>query len=156
MSQPADVFHLFGMDSSRTAGKLHAMPKDEAKDAAQLKTIISYDCRLYHFDTNSHMSRQLRDFHDILDKLPEDWAEGRLRKSFRTKFYGTGLLPFYAATVGFLALPQDQRRKGLRCHCHRQDGPEAGHDQGPGRRRHNDVGARDHARRRTADSAIGE
>lgn len=100
-----DKFHMFGMDSSRTHGKLHAYAKDEAKDAQSGVKTIQHNAQPYRFDTNSHMARQFDDFDKFMGDLEANFRSGKLRPGFSMKFYGSGLLPFYAAKLGLHADP---------------------------------------------------
>jgi len=99
----ADKFHLFGFDSSRSAGKLHAYHKIEAKDAQSGPVLCKSRGYERKFDTNSHMARQYFDFDRIIEELPIHTASERLRPAFTMTVYGHGLLPFYAATIGLHA-----------------------------------------------------
>lgn len=101
-----DKFHLFGLDSSRAAGKLHAYAKQEAPDAQSGKLGVPYKGKKYWFDTNSHMARQACDFDKIIEDLNYHMMTGRVRKGFSMTVYGSGLLPFYAATIGLHADPE--------------------------------------------------
>lgn len=103
MSAGADRFHMIGFDSSRTAGKLHGYDKPEAKDAASGLQKLVHRGKKYCFDTNSHMARQFVDFDKFMGELDSHYAQGRLRRGFQMKFYGCGLLPFYAAMLGLHA-----------------------------------------------------
>lgn len=98
-----DRFHMIGFDSSRTEGKLHGYDKSEAKDAASGQQKLWHMGKWYAFDTNSHMARQFVDFDKFMGELDDHYKQGRLRKSFGMKFYGHGLLPFYAAMLGLHA-----------------------------------------------------
>lgn len=106
MVKGADRFHMIGFDSSRSGGKLHGYDKPEAKDAASGLQKLEYNGQRYCFDTNSHMARQFVDFDKFMSELDDHYATGRLRRSFQMKFYGRGLLPFYAAMLGLHASPQ--------------------------------------------------
>lgn len=102
----ADRFHLFGMDSSRAAGKLHGYEKPEAPDSCDLPLKLKHRGLKYKFDTNDHMARQQMDFDDLIEKLPSHFASGLLRKDFSLTVYGSGLLPFFAAMCGLHADPE--------------------------------------------------
>lgn len=102
----ADRFHMIGFDSSRTEGKLHGYEKTEAQDAGSGLQKLHYQGRKYCFDTNSHMARQFQDFDKLILDLQSHYDQGKLRKSFGMRFYGKGLLPFYAATIGLHADPE--------------------------------------------------
>lgn len=101
----ATKFHLFGMDSSRTAGRLHAYDKPEAPDAESGKLRLKHNGFKYVFDTNSHMARQQFDFDHMIEKLPESIRAGLLPKSLELVVHGSGLLPFFAAKIGLHADP---------------------------------------------------
>lgn len=103
MCAGVDRFHMIGFDSSRMAGKLHGYEKPEARDAASGLQKIAYRGKKYCFDTNSHMARQFVDFDQFMGELEGHYAAGRLRRRFRMRFYGRGLLPFYAAMLGLHA-----------------------------------------------------
>ncbi len=104
MNPGADRFHMIGFDSSRgTAGQLHGYEKAEAQDASQGVQKLTHRDRVYHFATNSHMARQFVDFDKFMMELDENYKTGKLRKGFNLKFYGSGLLPFYAAMLGLHA-----------------------------------------------------
>jgi hypothetical protein len=96
---------MFGFDSSRANGRLHGYAKPEARDAACGVQKLWHKGRGYSFDTNSHMARQFVDFDTFMGGLDRHFAEGRLRRTFQMKFYGSGLLPFYAAMLGLHADP---------------------------------------------------
>lgn len=99
----ADEFHLFGLDSSRSAGKLHGYAKTEAPDATSGMQSLAYRGHVYKFDTNSHMQRQIVDFDEMIEGLPRNYETGVLRKGFSLVVHGSGLLPFYAAMLGLHA-----------------------------------------------------
>ena len=110
MIDGVDVFHMFGMDSSRgPEGKMHGYDKPEPPDAARGKQFLTHRGKRYWFDTNSHMARQFEDFDGFLKDLKGHFDAGRMRKSFKMKFYGSGLLPFYAAMLGLHASPECNR-----------------------------------------------
>ena len=102
------IYHLFGMDSSMVydaetkTGTLHAYAKkkpDDAKEGwAKLKTAAG----IVEFYTNEHMARQVDDFDDALTQMA---AMVRLKEIKAPYFtvHGTGLLPTYAATLGWHA-----------------------------------------------------
>lgn len=104
------MYHLFGMDSSMKydratkTGQLHAYPKKKPDDAregwAKLKTIHGIE----EFYTNEHMARQVDDFDEALDQFA---AMVRLKhiKAPHFTVWGEGLLPTYAATLGWHADP---------------------------------------------------
>lgn len=106
MPNGPDVFHMIGMDSSRTNGKLHAYDKPEARDAATRTMKLQHDGKFYLFDTNSHMSQQLEDFDQFIAGLADSYKLGNVRPKFKMKFYGSGLLPFFAAKLGLHANPE--------------------------------------------------
>lgn len=101
----ADRFHLFGFDSSRSEGRLHAYDKTEAPDAASGSLALTFRGRKYFFDTNTHMARQQMDFDKFIEDLPRSRAAGLLRPAFELTVHGAGLLPFYAAMIGLHADP---------------------------------------------------
>lgn len=98
-------FHMLGMDSSRgKAGNLHAYEKEEMKEGVSDGAIaLKWRGTKFYFNTNSHMARQQMDFDKFLTEMPERWEKGQVRKEFRWIFYGEGLTPFWAATLGFHA-----------------------------------------------------
>lgn len=103
----ADKFHLIGLDSSRTPnGALHAYDKPEPPDAETGTMGLKHAGRKFYFDTNGHMARQMIDFDDMIKELPKHYASGRLRPQFELTVYGSGLLPFMAATYGLHADPK--------------------------------------------------
>jgi len=102
----AEKFHLFGLDSSRAAGKLHAGPKAEAPDAEPGSLKLKHKGVKYHFESNSHMTRQQFDFDNMLEKLPEQVKSGMLPKGIDITVHGYGLLPFFAAMHGLHAKPE--------------------------------------------------
>jgi hypothetical protein len=100
-------FHLFGFDSSRDPnGKLHGYDKPEAQDATCGTMKYEYRGKKYAFETNSHMARQHMDFDQFVEMLPARYAAKQLRRQFRMIFYGSGLTPFWAATLGYHADPE--------------------------------------------------
>lgn len=101
----ADRFHLFGLDSSRAGGRMHAYDKQEALDAGSGALALKYAGRKYIFDTNAHMARQQMDFDKFVEELPGHRAAGLLRPDFALTVHGSGLLPFYAAMIGLHADP---------------------------------------------------
>lgn len=101
----ADRFHLFGLDSSRAAGKLHAYEKAEAPDAESGTLALKFRGRKYVFETNAHMARQQMDFDKFIEDLPKHRAAGVLRSAFTLTIHGSGVLPFFAATIGLHADP---------------------------------------------------
>jgi hypothetical protein len=98
-----DRFHLFGLDSSRAGGRLHAYAKDEAADAESGTLSLRFRGKKYVFDTNSHMARQQMDFDKFIEDMPQNFAAGRLRRGFEITVHGEGLLPFFAAMIGLHA-----------------------------------------------------
>lgn len=101
-----ETFHIFGLDSSRASGKMHAYDKQEA-DAESGAVAANYRGRKYVFDTNAHMARQQVDFDKLIEDLPRDIQPGgRLAKNFSMTVYGSGLIPFTAATMGLHADPE--------------------------------------------------
>lgn len=97
--------HLFGFDSSREGGRLHAYPKTEAEDAESGELALKFRGRKYFFDTNSHMARQQMDFDKFIEDLPNLIACGALSASLSVAVHGSGLLPFFAAMIGLHADP---------------------------------------------------
>ncbi|MGE3336051.1 MAG: 6-hydroxymethylpterin diphosphokinase MptE-like protein [Rhodospirillaceae bacterium] len=121
----ADRFHLFGLDSSRTGGRMHAYEKTEAPDAASGALALKYAGRKYIFDTNAHMARQQMDFDKFIAEIPQMRARGLLRPGFELTVHGAGLLPFFAAMIGLhadAACNADPPRVGgyIRCVTHAQ------------------------------------
>jgi hypothetical protein len=120
----ADRFHLFGLDSSRANGRMHAYEKDEAPDAVSGTLALKYRGGKYVFDTNAHMARQQMDFDKFIEDLPKTRAAGLLRKDFELTVHGAGLLPFFAAMVGLHADPlcnADAARVGGYVRCERPE-----------------------------------
>ncbi len=120
----ADRFHLFGLDSSRAGGCMHAYAKDEAPDALCGTLALKYRGRKYVFDTNAHMARQQMDFDKLIEDLPKTRAAGLLRKGFELTVHGAGLLPFFAAMIGLHADPTcnaDAARVGGYVRCERSE-----------------------------------
>lgn len=101
----ADRFHLFGLDSSRADGRLHAYAKDEAADAESGTLSLRFCGKKYVFETNSHMARQQMDFDKFIEEMPQSFAAGALRREFQLTVHGAGLLPFFAAMIGLHAEP---------------------------------------------------
>lgn len=101
----AERFHLFGFDSSRAGGRLHAYMKDEAVDAESGTLALRFRGKKYVFDTNSHMARQQMDFDKFIEDMPKHFAAGALRREFALTVHGEGLLPFFAAMIGLHADP---------------------------------------------------
>lgn len=99
-------FHLFGLDSSRSSGRMHAYSKTEAPDAHSGQIMAKHQGRGFVFDTNSHMARQWADFDKFAGEHRAWIADGRLPKGFSLTVYGSGLLPFYAAGLGWHANPK--------------------------------------------------
>ena len=102
----ADNFHLFGLDSSRSAGKMHGYDKPEPPDAKPGTLGLKYGGQKYLFETNSHMVRQQMDFDKMIEEIPKYTASGRYRKGFSLTVHGSGLLPFFAAMIGLHAKPE--------------------------------------------------
>lgn len=102
----ADHFHMFGMDSSRSNGKLHGYDKDEIRDAQCPDLFVKHNGFKYRFETNSHMARQQADFDKMVEDLPSKYQTGLFRKEFTMTIHGSGLLPFYAAKIGWHANPE--------------------------------------------------
>lgn len=102
----ADVFHMLGMDSSGDGQRMHGYDKPPPPDSRPGDELVLHNGRVFKFPTNTHMSRQFQDFRDLMDKLKGHYEAKRIRKSFRMKFYGSGLLPFYAAKLGLHAEPE--------------------------------------------------
>lgn len=102
----ADKFHMFGVDSSRVRGRLHGYDKPEPPDAQSGTLTLKHNGKKYHFDTNSHMARQHMDFDKFVEDLPQSYAQNLLRKSFSMTIYGSGLLPMFAAKLGWHADPE--------------------------------------------------
>ena len=96
-------FHFFGLDSSRSAGRMHAYDKPEPPDAEPGNVLAKYKGRGYVFPTNSHMARQWADFDKLVAQLKEYVRTDRLPANIDITFHGHGLLPFYAATIGWHA-----------------------------------------------------
>jgi hypothetical protein len=116
----ADHFHLFGLDSSRAAGKMHAYEKPEAPDAESGMLALKFRGKKYLFDTNAHMARQQMDFDKFIEDLPKNRIAGLLRESFTLTVHGEGLLPFFAAMIGLHADPtcnEDPSRVGGYVQC---------------------------------------
>lgn len=107
MMAPANRFHLFGFDSSRDPnGSLHAYSKVEAPDSKPGTLAYKWNGMKYHFDTNDHMARQHMDLDKFVEDLPMRFDLGQLNKKFRMIFYGSGLTPFWAATLGYHGDPK--------------------------------------------------
>ena len=98
-----DRFHLFGLDSSRAAGRMHAYDKIEAADAESGTLALKCGGKKFVFDTNTHMARQQMDFDKFIEDLPRSRAAGMIRAGFELTVHGSGLLPFFAASVGLHA-----------------------------------------------------
>lgn len=105
----AEHFHLFGMDSSRTRGKLHGYEKPEAPDATSGALTYTVNGIRRTFETNSHMARQQMDFDKMLEDLKDLVRKHQLPRNFEVTVYGYGLLPFFAATRGLHANPEYNR-----------------------------------------------
>lgn len=100
----ADKFHMFGVDSSRAPqGAFHGYSKPEAPDTACPDIFLKYAGMKYRFQTNTHMLRQQMDFDQFVEQLPELYERKALRKEFTITVYGSGLLPFFAARLGWHA-----------------------------------------------------
>jgi len=99
-------FHMFGLDSSRLAGKMHGFDKAEAPDAQSGRVMAKHKGRGYVFDTNDHMARQWADFDKLVRQMPEYIDTDRLPKGIGITVYGSGLLPFYAAGIKWHADPE--------------------------------------------------
>ncbi len=103
----ANKFHLFGFDSSRAkGGKLHGYEKPEAPDSKPGAIGYKYKGTKYVFETNDHMARQHMDLDKFMEDLPARWRKGQVRRNFCMTFYGSGLTPFWAATLGLHAKPE--------------------------------------------------
>lgn len=101
----AEHFHLIGFDSSRAMGKLHGYAKTEATDASSGMFEVSNRGYVAKFDTNTHMLRQYFDFDQMIDEIPGKMERGALHKNHQITVYGSGMLPFFAATIGLHADP---------------------------------------------------
>lgn len=99
-------FHFFGLDSSRTAGKMHAYEKTEAPDAHSGNILAKHRGTGFVFSTNNHMARQWADFQKLVGLIPDYQEADLLPKNLDITFYGSGLLPFYAATLGWHSDPE--------------------------------------------------
>lgn len=99
-------FHLIGFDSSRAGYALHAYPKPEATDARSGMFTIKARGYEAKFSTNSHMLKQYFDFDEIIRDVPDKIARGALNKNHAITVYGSGMLPFFAATLGLHADPE--------------------------------------------------
>ena len=120
----ADRFHLFGFDSSRAEGRMHAYAKEEAPDAESGRLALKYGGKKYIFDTNTHMARQQMDFDKFIEDWPKNRQAGLLRKEFELAVHGAGLLPFFAAMVGLHVDPAcnaDPPRVDGYVHCERPE-----------------------------------
>lgn len=113
ISLGARKFHMFGMDSSRTAGNMHAMPKPDLADPGKRHLAYIWEGYKWIFDTNSHMARQQLDFDGFIADLPQRWASGQVPRDFAMVFHGRGLTPFWAATIGIHADPACNRNPEL-------------------------------------------
>jgi len=102
----ATKFHLFGLDSSKSSGRLHGYDKPEAPDAEPGSLKLKHDGKKYEFESNSHMVRQQMDFDKLMLDLPKEKETGRLPKGFTLTVYGSGLLPMFAAKLGLHADPE--------------------------------------------------
>lgn len=99
-------FHLIGFDSSRAMGRLHAFDKVEATDATSGMFRVSNRGYSAAFDTNSHMLKQFYDFDDMIADIPNKIGRGALNIEHDLVVYGSGMLPFFAATIGLHADPE--------------------------------------------------
>ena len=103
-------YHMLGMDSSMVydeaakAGRLHAYAKAKPEDAEEGWAKIKTQAGVKSFYTNSHMARQVDDFDQMLDQFAVLVKMKRIRAPHFT-VYGQGLLPTYAATLGWHADP---------------------------------------------------
>lgn len=100
------VFHLAGLDSSmaKVNGeyKLHAYDKKRPEDAHEGLVTLKTKLKEYQFYTNSHMSRQVIDFEDMVEQIAArvrnlEWQPIDIR------IHGDGFLPCYAASIGLHA-----------------------------------------------------
>lgn len=98
-------FHMFGMDSSRREGNLHAIPKKDVIDPKNRSLGYRWNGRKWWFDTNVHMARQQMDFDKLIEDLPARWRDKQIAPDFQLIFHGSGLTPFWAATLGLHANP---------------------------------------------------
>lgn len=103
-------FHMFGMDSSMVydeatqSGQLHAYPKAKPDDAREGWATIKTAAGPQKFYTNEHMSRQVDDFDAAMDQFAVLVSLKKIRAPHFT-VYGKGLLPTYAASLGWHADP---------------------------------------------------
>lgn len=105
-SMGVERFHLFGFDSSRDgSGKLHAYDKAEASGTKSGRFTVRSRYWTASFDTNNHMLRQYYDFDQMIDEIPGKIERGALNANHNLVVYGSGMLPFYAATLGLHADP---------------------------------------------------
>lgn len=96
-------FHMFGMDSSRRDGALHAIAKPDIIDPKNRRLAYKWRGKKWWFDTNAHMARQQMDFDKFIEDLPMRIRNKQIAPSFELVFYGSGLTPFWAATLGLHA-----------------------------------------------------
>lgn len=101
----ARKFHMFGMDSSRRDGKLHAIPKKDLVDPENRQLAFKWKGKKWWFDTNVHMARQQMDFDKFIEDLPSRLGK-YIEPGFLLTFHGSGLTPFWAATLGLHANPE--------------------------------------------------
>lgn len=99
-------FHMFGVDSSRRGDATHVMPKKELVDPKTRKLAVKWGGKKWIFETNVHMARQHLDFDKFIEDVPGRIAARQLAPNFRMIFYGTGLTPFWAATIGLHVNPE--------------------------------------------------
>ena len=102
----ARVFHMFGLDSSMAQVngefKLHAYAKDRPTDADEGMVTLRTPRGEYQFMTNTHMSRQVTDFQDLLDQVLER-IKSKAWELIDIRVHGDGMLPTYAASIGMHA-----------------------------------------------------
>ncbi len=98
-------FHMIGFDSCRRDGKLHVTPKPDIIDPSQRRLAFKWNGHKWWFDTNAHMARQQMDFDKFIEDMPMRWQSKQLAPDFRLIFYGSGLTPMWAATLGLHANP---------------------------------------------------
>lgn len=104
----ADNFHLFGLDGSRSNGKMHAYDKPEP-DGHKGPITLTHKGKRFTFLSNAHMAQQQRDFDQLIEEYPKRLEMARYRKAFDLTVYGSGLLPTAAAIVGWHADPECNR-----------------------------------------------
>lgn len=97
------VFHMFGLDSSMAQVdgefKLHAYVKDRPADADEGTVTLKTKRGSYDFYTNTHMSRQVTDFQDLLEQVLER-IQSKAWELVDIRIWGKGMLPTYAASIG--------------------------------------------------------